>query len=664
MEIIRRIAGFAGLFNEWIGRWVSWLASLLVLVVVANVIMRYFFASSQQWLGELAWHLFATLFLLGAGYALRHGRHVRVDVIYSKLSEKGRSWIDLGGSVLFLIPFCLLSISRSWDYVLRALPRGGGPKESGIWNYLHWLVENAESSDQPGGLPLRFIIKMMIVLGFAFLLLQAISLFLEALASVIRPKNPDSTHAERTRFRGVIVTVCMLIISWLVIFTFNLHGEGLAVLLFAELFVFILMGFPVAFTLGGAAVLFGFFFADSTLFFNFLPMRFFGFMKQEILMAVPLFIYMGIMLEKSGLAERLLETMALLFGRFRGGLALAVIVVGALLAASTGIVGATVVTMGLISLPTMLKRGYSTELATGTIASSGTLGQIIPPSIVLILLSSQLSSAAGSSMATVGDLFKAAVIPAAMLVLGYMLYVVGVALFKGEKAPAMPPEEVKLFREKGMGKRLLSAFLLPMALIVAVLGSIFAGIASPTEAAAVGALGATLLTLMEGKFSFKIIREVAQETTHLTCMVFLILLGATAFSLVFRDLGGDLYLVDLITSANLPPWAFLLMVMLIIFVAGFFIDFIEIIFIIVPVVTPVFVAYDMNLVWIGVLMALNLQTSFLSPPFGFSLFYLKGVAPPSVTTSQIYKGIVPFVLIQLIVLAVAIMFPELVLFWV
>jgi tripartite ATP-independent transporter DctM subunit len=660
MDVIRSIARFIGLFNEWMGRSVSWLATFLVIVVAANVIMRYFFASSQQWLSELAWHFFAMLFLLGAGYALKHGRHVRVDVIYSRLSEKGKSWIDLGGSFLFLIPFCVLVISRSWDYVLRALPRGAAPEGEGLMAYVSWFIQNAEQSDQPGGIPLRFVIKLMIVLGFFFLLLQALSLFLEALASVIRPQNPDSTHAERTRFRGIIVAVCMLIISWMIIYTFNLQGEGLAVLLFGELFVFILMGFPVAFTLGGAAVIFGFFFADSPAFFNFLPSRIYGIMNREILMAVPLFIYMGIMLEKSGLAERLLETMALLFGRFRGGLALAVIVVGALLAASTGIVGATVVTMGLISLPTMLKRGYSPELATGTIASSGTLGQIIPPSIVLILLSSQLSSSAGSSMATVGDLFKAAVIPSLLLVVGYVLYIVFMAFFKGEKAPAMPPEEVKAFREKGMAKRLIRALLLPLSLIVAVLGSIFTGFASPTEAAAVGALGATLLTAIEGKFNFSIVKDVARETTHLTCMVFLILLGATAFSLVFRDLGGDLYLVGLITDANLPPWAFLLMVMLIIFVAGFFIDFIEIIFIIVPVVTPVFVAYDMDLVWIGILMALNLQTSFLSPPFGFSLFYLKGVAPPSVTTAQIYRGIVPFVLIQLAVLALAIIFPELV----
>lgn len=433
-----------------------------------------------------------------------------------------------------------------------------------------------------------------------------------------------------------------------------------ALLLFLLVFVLILGGFPVAFTLGGVALIAGLVLVGDPSFFEFLPMRIFGIMQNEILIAVPLFIYMGIMLEKSGLAERLLETMALLFGRFPGGLAISVVIVGALLAASTGIVGATVVTMGLISLPTMLKRGYRPELATGVIASSGTLGQIIPPSIVLILLSSQLSSSSGQSMASVGDLFKAALLPSALLVGLYLLYIVGRAIAKPADMPPMPAEEVAAFRGKGMMLRILKAFVLPMTLIVAVLGSIFAGIASPTEAAAVGALGAVLLTIIEGKFSWSVLRDVSRETTHLTAMVFFILVGATTFSLVFRELEGDLYLVELIQQANLSPMAFLLLVMGVVFVAGFFIDFIEIIFIVVPVATPVFIQLDMDLVWVGILLALNLQTSFLSPPFGFSLFYLKGVAPPSVTTKHLYRGIVPFVLIQLVVLGVCLTFPELV----
>ena len=429
--------------------------------------------------------------------------------------------------------------------------------------------------------------------------------------------------------------------------------EVLALVLFVCIFILILFGFPVAFTLGGLSVIFGYFTLGIE-FFNFLPSRIMGVMSNYVLLAVPLFIFMGIMLERSGLAERLLETMAMLFGRVKGGLAIAVVVVGTLLAASTGIVGATVITMGLISLPTMLKRNYSAELATGVIASSGTLGQIIPPSIVLVLLGSVLN-------VSVGELFAAAIIPGVLLVVCYIGYVLILAYLRPGVAPAIPAEEIARFKTEGFARQVVEAFILPFILILAVLGSIFLGIASPTEAAAVGALGATLLTILQGKFSLQVLREVSYQTTRLTTMVFIILLGATTFALVFRGMGGDRYLVDLIEQANLTPYAFLFLVMLVVFIAGFFIDFIEIIFIIVPVVAPIFQSYGMDLIWVGILIALNLQTSFLSPPFGFSLFYLKGVAPPSITTGHLYRGIIPFVLIQLVFLILVILYPELVL---
>lgn len=441
----------------------------------------------------------------------------------------------------------------------------------------------------------------------------------------------------------------------------------LAVILFLIIFILILKGYPVAFTLGGVSVLFGLiltwlapdFFSFND--FYLLPYRIMGTVKNFILIAVPLFIFMGIMLEKSGLAESMLETMALLFGRIRGGLAISVVAVGAMLAASTGIVGATVVTMGLISLPTMLKRGYKTELATGVIASSGTLGQIIPPSIVLVLLADTIgSSSRGSSNVDVGSMFAAAIIPGLLLVLAYIVYILIISNVKKDYAPSMPKEEIEKFLGDGFGMRVLKAFLLPLFLIVAVLGSIFAGIASPTEAAAVGALGATLLTILQKKFSLKILQEVMQQTTHLTAMVFMILLGATTFSLIFRTLGGDDYLIELITAANLSPMAFLALVMIVIFIAGFFIDFIEIIFIIVPVVTPIFDVLGVDMLWVGVLIAMNLQTSFLTPPFGFSLFYLKGVAPPEVTTQHLYRGIIPFIIIQVLFLGLVIAFPEII----
>ena len=430
----------------------------------------------------------------------------------------------------------------------------------------------------------------------------------------------------------------------------------LAILLFVSIFILILYGFPVAFTLAGISMIYAICFLDPSSF-SALPPRFMGVMSNYVLIAVPLFIYMGIMLEKSGIAERLLESMAILFGKMKGGLAISVVIVGALLAASTGIVGATVITMGLISLPTMLKRGYSPEVATGTIAASGTLGQIIPPSVVLVLLGSVLN-------VSVGSLFAAALVPSFILVACYIIYILALTYIKPNWVPAMPESEITAFKKPGYHWRILEAFLLPMMLIVLVLGSIFTGVATPTEAAAVGALGATLLTLFQGKLNLTVLQSVMQQTTKLTSMVFVILLGATTFTFVFRELNGDAYLVELIEQSNLSINTFLLLVMIVVFIAGFFIDFIEIIFIIVPVVAPIFSALGVDLIWIGILLGLNLQTSFLSPPFGFSLFYLKGVAPPEVTTAHLYRGIIPFVIIQLLFLMLVIFFPEVVMNWV
>lgn len=428
--------------------------------------------------------------------------------------------------------------------------------------------------------------------------------------------------------------------------------EIFAIILFVLILVFLLLGYPVAITLGGMSIIFGLIFVPD--FLDLLPLRIMGIMENSVLMAVPLFIFMGLMLEKSGLAERLLEAMAMLFGKINGGLAISVVVVGALLAASTGIVGATVVTMGLISLPVMLKRNYSQELATGVIASSGTLGQIIPPSIVLVLLGSVMN-------VSVGGLFKAAFIPGFIIVLVYIIYILVVSQVKPGFAPAIPEEEVAAFRQDNYISKLIKAFVLPLTLIVIVLGSIFLGVASPTEAAAVGALGSIMLTWAQGQYSWEIMKKVSEKTSHLTSMVFLILLGATTFSLVFRGLGGDKFLVEVIEQSNLGKYTFLFLVMLVIFIAGFFIDFIEIVFIIIPVVTPLFAAYDFDLIWVGILIALNLQTSFLSPPFGFALFYLKGVAPPQITTGILYRGVIPFLVLQLLVVLLVFFFPNILL---
>ncbi len=424
--------------------------------------------------------------------------------------------------------------------------------------------------------------------------------------------------------------------------------ELLAIILFVIILLALMSGYPVAFTLAGISLLVGYFCVPD--FLDFLPLRIMGVMKNYVLMAVPLFVFMGLMLEKSGLAQSMLNTMAMLFGRLKGGLAISVVIVGALLAASTGIVGATVITMGLISLPTMLKRNYKTELATGTIASSGTLGQIIPPSVVLVLLGSVMN-------VSVGDLFAAAIVPGVILVALYLIYIVVYAHLNPESAPSIPKEEIEAFKAEDYIRKTVVAFLLPLILIVAVLGSILLGVASPTEAAAIGALGATILTAFQKKLNLEVLNQVVKSTTHLTSMVFLILLGATTFSLVFRGLGGEHYLVNAIQEANMSPMIFLLFVMLIIFIAGFFIDFIEIIFIIVPVVLPILAGFKMDLIWVGILIALNLQTSFLTPPFGFALFYLKGVAPDGVKTSQIYRGVIPFLFIQVVLLLLVFLFP-------
>ena len=420
----------------------------------------------------------------------------------------------------------------------------------------------------------------------------------------------------------------------------------------------LLLGYPVAFSLGGVAILFSIIGAAFGVFdFAFwgnLPLRMFGIMQNSTLLAIPYFIFMGSMLEKSGIAERLLETMGILFGRVRGGLALAVVLVGALLAATTGVVAATVVAMGLISLPIMLRYGYNKELATGTIAASGTLGQIIPPSVVLVVLGDQLGI-------SVGDLFLGSMLPGLMMTAAFAIHVLVVAFARPELAPALPPE-VRNLGGKDLGMRVLKVMIPPLVLILLVLGSIFFGLATPTEAGAVGCVGAMVLAAFNRELNLVSLGQVSDATMRITTMVMLILLGSTAFSLVFRGLDGDRFIFDLL--ANLPggTTSFLIVSMVTVFALGFFIDFFEIAFIILPLFKPVAETLGLDLVWYGVIIGANLQTSFLTPPFGFALFYLRGIAPPEVTTGDIYRGAIPFVLLQLLVLVLIIIFPGIVSF--
>ncbi|KJS43494.1 MAG: tripartite transporter [Rhodospirillaceae bacterium BRH_c57] len=514
-----------------------------------------------------------------------------------------------------------------------------------------------------------------------------------------------------------------------------METEALALIMFAGTCLVLLAGFPVAFSLAGAALLFGVLGAAvghfDFAFVRALPQRVFGTMTNEVLIAVPLFVFMGVMLERSKVAEELLENVGRLFGSLRGGLAVSVALVGMLLAASTGIVGATVVTMGLMSLPIMLRRGYDPALACGSICAAGTLGQIIPPSIVLVLLGDQISTAYADAQrelgnwainpVSVGDLFAGALLPGLMLVAFYILYQLVVAWLRPTAAPALPPRDSA--ETRGVALRgLLRALLPPVALMVAVLGSILGGIATPTEAAAVGAIGAVLLAGMRigigrsvllvkagvwgliavlalsrlfdlrvardtidpadqvgmalaalalltlaaglgvalwGLWRSSVLDDVMRSTTRIAAMVFLIIVGATLFALVFRGFGGDDMVHDFLTSLPGGKWGAIALVMLAMFVLGFFLDFVEIVFVVVPIVAPILLKMDVDPVWLGVMMAMNLQTSFLTPPFGFALFYLRGVAPPQVTTMHIYRGVVPFVLIQLAALGLLAAWPDL-----
>ena len=422
------------------------------------------------------------------------------------------------------------------------------------------------------------------------------------------------------------------------------------------------IGYPVAFTFGAVSMIFGLIAAffeiipDGGTFidvseeffsmFSMMPFRIYSIMTNKILMAVPLFIFMGVILEKSGLASRLLESMGTLFGKVRGGLAISTVLIGALLAASTGVVGASVVAMGVISLPVMLKYGYSKSLSTGTICASGTLGQIIPPSIILIILGDVFGL-------PVGDLFKAAIIPGFVLVGSYILYILIISFINKDVAPAIPVKN-----DTNKIKKAFIAIIPPLVLIVVVLGSIFAGIATPTESASVGSIGAILLAAMYKKLNYSMVMEASSETVKITAMVFAILIGATAFSMVFVYTGADEIVENFMTTLPGEKWGFLILSMLAIMILGFFIDFFEISYIVVPILIPIAQNIGLDPLWFAILIAMNLQTSFLTPPFGFSLFYLKGVCPPQVKSTDIYKGVIPFIIIQVLVLITIVLFPK------
>jgi len=601
-----------------IGFLTATLALILALLIGYDAMMRYLFSAGSIALQEVEWHLFDIVFLFGLSYALKHDKHVRVDIMFSHYSTQTKAMVQILSMLFLLIPFSLYFLSGSYDMLVQS------------------YMQNEVSSD-PGGLGYRFLIKGVLFVAFVLLVLQAISESIKAYAKLESKTN--------------LFLILAGMLLFLIFSSQNLAFWIDPLLLMFLLTLFLLMiGFQVAFVFAGVALFFALISDELGVHvLDMLPYRVYGIMGNITLMSVPLFVLMGLILEKSKVAEDLLLSMGKLFGGIRGGLAISVVVVGAILAASTGIVGASVVMMSLIALPLMLKHKYSPELVTGSIAASGTLGQIIPPSIVLIVLGDQMHL-------SVGDLFRAALVPGLLLIGLYILYILIYAYFNKEVAPAIHNEEKysKVLWEA------LKVMVAPLLLIMAVLGSIFAGIASPTESAAIGVIGALLLALYKRRFSFELLRYASLESVKLTSMIFMILIGATAFSLVFNELGGDVMAMEFFRDEVGDKWTFILIAMLVIFLLGFFIDFIEIAFVVVPILVPIAHAFGIDPVWFAILIALNLQASFLTPPFGFALFFLKGAAGNLVTTWQIYRGVIPFILLQLVALLIIVMFPNLI----
>ena len=613
-------------YGDRISKYAGFIAAFLVvilsLLVTYDAAMRYLFSAGSIALQEIEWHLFDVVFLLGLTYALKHDKHVRVDIFFERYTHDTRAIVQILSMLLLVMPFSLIFLNDAFDMTLQS------------------YLQNEVSSD-PGGLSYRWLIKAMLAFAFVLLIIQALS---EVLKAYHRLEN------KMLLFK-VLFAVALLgglvYVAWFnrVAFWFDP-----VFIMFGMALVLLMAGFQVAFVFAGVALFFALI-ADevglATL--EMLPYRTYGIMGNATLMAVPLFIFMGLILEKSKMAEGLLLSMGKLFGSVRGGLAISVVLVGAILAASTGIVGASVVMMSLIALPLMLKHNYSPALASGSIAASGTLGQLIPPSIVLIILGDQMHL-------SVGDLFRAAVVPGILLIVLYVIYILVISYINKDIAPAIVSDEP--YRD--MLKEAVKEIIPPLLLIGVVLGSIFAGIASPSESAAIGVLGAMLLALGKRNFSYGMVRYAAIETVKLTAMIFMILIGATAFSLVFNELGGGDMAMEFFAGDMGDKWMFILLAMLVIFLLGFFIDFIEIAFVVVPILVPIVASFGIDPVWFAILIAMNLQASFLTPPFGFALFYLKGAAGDKVSTGAIYKGVVPFILLQILALVIIVVFPELI----
>ncbi len=644
-------------FVKTVGHVVMWANILLVAAITAQVSLRYLFNQNYPKLDEIQWHFYGLVTMIGISYALVTDSHVRVDILHAQLSRRARRFIEIVGILALLFPFIYLMVDQGFDY-------------------FHESFRVNERSSSPTGLPARWALKAVIPISF-------ILLGLAALARLIH-----DTHAlfvdlpgerEGARLRLIFWTLAgFALVTVALTFLVEPTEEKLVIAMFMTFIAFLFSGFPVAWALAGVGVAYcgiAYLFDNDMMLWTGLEStltgldyltlgavvnRVYATMSNAVLVALPMFIFMGLMLDESGVAERLMTSMQRLFGTVRGGLAITVTLIGIILAASTGIIGASVVLLGVLSLPSMVEQKYNYPLATGVVAASGTLGILIPPSIMLVIMADQMAL-------SVGDLFMAAVFPGVIIGALYLTYIFVIALIRRDAAPV--PEGAKR-PDWAAVKDVLIAVLPTLALILSVLGSIFAGLTTPTEASGIGALGATLLALGYRKLTFQKLVNVLKSTFNTTAYIFAIFLGATAFSYVLRELGGDQLIEEMILSTGFGATGTIFMILFIVFLLGFVLDWIEITLIVLPLMRPIVNGLGLDipgfgvidepaLLWFVILVAVTLQTSFLTPPVGFALFYLKGVCPPQIKLSHIYKGIIPFVLLQLLGLLMVFLWPQL-----
>ena len=640
-----------------IGHVVMWANLLLIGAIVLQVSLRYLFSINYPKLDEVQWHFYGLITMVGISYAMVTDSHVRVDLLHVQLNERTKRIIEVLGILALMVPFLYLMVDQGYDYFAESLRVN-------------------ERSSSPTGLPARWAFKFLIPASFVLLSLAALARLIHDVHALIT-NNPDERNGAGLRL--ILMSLFgFAVVAFALTFLVEMTEEKLVIVMFLTFVALLFTGFPVAWTLAGVGVAFcgiAYLFDNGMMNWtgleetltglDYLTLgavvnRVYATMSNAVLVALPMFIFMGLMLDESGVAERLMKSMQRLFGTVRGGLAITVTMIGIILAASTGIIGASVVLLGVLSLPSMMEQKYNPSLASGVVSASGTLGILIPPSIMLVIMADQMAL-------SVGDLFMAAVFPGVIIGALYLVYIFIASYLKADLAPV--PEGAKA-PDWAAVKDVLIAVLPTLGLILAVLGSIFAGLTTPTEASGVGAIGATLLALVYRRLTLKKLVNVLKSTFNTTAYIFAIFLGATVFSYVLRELGGDMLIEEMITGTGLGPEGTVIAILFIVFLLGFVLDWIEITLIVLPLMRPIInglgldiPGYDSidepSLVWFVILVAVTLQTSFLTPPVGFALFYLKGVCPPQIKLTDIYKGIIPFVILQLIGLFFVFVFPSL-----